>query len=184
MDPSQFSPAYWTDSAEVRAKIISRTQHKKMCSWCPPSSPLQRILPCDPTGDPSPGAAASLSFLSKAPPLKNSVETCGIQMKPGRCVVAMGSSRRNHVIWKTQWGLFYSAKAEMKLQELPHSALLLSISTSPWGAEEGKFHCKLLNHPRESTLNCRDFPQDLFPEGEHKGSHKHGSRSASWRQCA
>ena len=43
---------------------------------------------------------------------------------------------------------------------------------------------KLLNHPRESTLNCRGFPQDLFPEGEHEGSHKHGSRGASWCQYA
>lgn len=158
MDPSQSSPACWTDTADVRAKIISRAQHKKMCSWCPPSSPPQRILSCDPTGDPSPAAAASLSFLSKIPPLKDSVETCGIQMKQGRCVVAMGSSRGNHFIWKTQWGSFYSAKAEMQKQEL-HSALLLSISTSPWGAQEGKFHGKLLNHPWESILNCRDFPQ-------------------------
>lgn len=101
-------------------------------------------------------------------------------MKQGRCVVATGSSRGNHVIWKTQQGLFYSAKDEMQQQELPHSVLLLSISTSPWGAEEGKFHGKLLNHPWESTLNCREFPQELFPEGEQEGSHKYGSRSASW----
>lgn len=106
VDPSQSSPACWTDTAEVRAKIISRAQHKKMCSWCPPSSPSQKILPCDLTGDPSPGATASLSFLSEAPPLKNFVETCGIQMKQGRCVVAMGSSRGNHIMWKLS-GVFF-----------------------------------------------------------------------------
>lgn len=87
--------------------------------------------------------------------------------------------RKPHYV-KTQRGLFYTAKAEMLQQELPHSEFLLSISTSPQGAEKGKFHGKLLNHPRESTLNCRDFPQDLFPEGEHEGSYKHGSRSTSW----
>jgi len=145
----------------------------------PPVRSEQGILPCDPQGDLSSRAAGSLSLLSKAPPLKDAVEACGIQTKQGRCVVATGSSRGNRAIWKTQRGLLDSAKAKMQQQELPHSSLSLSLSTSPRGAEEGKFRGKLLNHPRESTLNGRDFPQDLFPEGEHKGSHKHGSRGAS-----
>ena len=148
----------------------------------PPVRSEQGILPCDPTGDLRSRAAGSLSFLSEARPLKNAVSVCGIQMKQGRCIVATGSSRGNHAIWKTQRGLLDSAKAEM--QELPQSSLSLSLSTSPRGAEEGKLHGKLLNHPRESTLNCRGFPQDLFPEGEHEGSHKHGSRGASWCQYA
>lgn len=136
----------------------------------------QGILPCDLSADLSSKAAGSISFLSKAPPLKNAVEVHGIQMKQERCVVATENSRGNDAIWKTQRGLLDSAKAKMQQQELPHLCHLLSLSTSPWGAEEGKFHGKLLNHPRESTLNCRDFPQDLLPEGEHEGSHK------TWKQ--
>lgn len=32
--PSEPSPDFWTDTAEVIAKIISRAQHKQPCSWC------------------------------------------------------------------------------------------------------------------------------------------------------
>lgn len=151
-------------------------------SWhCPPVRSEQSILPC-PTGDLSSRAAGAPSLLSEAPPLKDAVLVCGIQMKEGTWIVAMGSCRGNHAIWKIQRGLLDWAKAEMQQQELPRSSL--SLFTSHWGAERGKFHGKLLNHHGESTLNCRDFPQHLFPEGKHEGSHKHVSRGASWWQYA
>lgn len=117
----------------------------------------QGILPCDPTGDLSSGAAGSLSFLSEAPPLKNAVWARGIQTMQGRCVVATGNSRANHAIWKSQLGLLDSAKAEMQQQDLPHSSLSHSLSTSPWGAERGEIPWQTAESPQGKYSKLQRF---------------------------
>lgn len=145
----------------------------------PPVRLEQGILPCDLTGDLSSRAAGSLSFLSEAPPLKNAVLACGIQMKQGRCIVVTGCSRGNHAIWKTQRVLLDSAKAEMQQQELPHSSLAFPFHQSP-GSRGGGIPWQTAESPQGKYSKLQRFASRPIPEGEHGGSHKLGSRGASW----
>lgn len=128
------------DAAEVIAKIISRAQHKKSCSWCTLAQPSCKVG----AGHPALRShrwpqlqGCRISFFSQQSFPFEECSVCGIQTKQGRCAVATGSTRGNHAIWKTQQGLLDSAKAEMQQQELPHSSLAFPFH-QPQGSKGGE----------------------------------------------